>query len=304
MTASADIVLLTDRRYTAASAAADDWYLTNILREDGLLRAALQDRGLSSERVAWSAEGVDWSRFRLAVFRTTWDYFERFPQFVAWLGRIEHQVRLCNPPVTVRWNMDKHYLTDLDARGVPVVPTRFLERGSDAPLADVLRETGWEDAIIKPCVSGAARHTYRVNPATAETVAPIVRKLLAEESLILQPFQQDITLTGEDALMVFGGRYSHAVRKVAKAGDFRVQDDYGGTVHEYHPTADQIELAERAVAACSPVPAYGRVDMVRGNDGRSMIMELELIEPELWLRFHPAAAEAFADAIAATTLDD
>ncbi|MGL4422219.1 MAG: hypothetical protein ACRCZF_16235, partial [Gemmataceae bacterium] len=125
----------------------------------------------------------------------------------------------------------------------------------------------------------------------------ILSKLLTEEAMIVQPFQADITQTGEDTLMVFGGKYSFAVRKVVKPGDFRVQDDFGGTVHRYEPTAEQIELAEHAMAACSPVPVYGRVDMVRGNDGRLAIMEMELIEPELWLRYHPPAADTFADAV-------
>ena len=297
--AQADVALLTDRRYTAATTDPGDWYLGNILADDGLLQAALLRRGLTSVRIDWADQSVDWSTFRCAVFRTTWDYFERFAEFTAWLSRIERQTRVCNPISTIRWNMDKHYLADLERRGVPVVPSRFLERGSTRTLIDVLEEAGWDEAVIKPCVSGAARHTYRVNRRTATEHQPLLTSLLAEEAMIVQPFQADIGRTGEDTLMVFGGRYSHAVRKVAKAGDFRVQDDFGGKVYEYHPTAEQIELAERAAAVCSPVPVYGRADMVRGNDGRLAIMELELIEPELWLRLHPPAADTFADAVIA-----
>jgi glutathione synthase/RimK-type ligase-like ATP-grasp enzyme len=294
----ADAALLTDHRYTAEVAAEGDWYLGNILADDRLLREALGRCGLTSVRVDWADPDVDWSRFRCAVFRTTWDYFDRYAEFTAWLDRIERQTRVCNPASVIRWNVDKHYLADLHEKGVPVVPSRFLERGSTRTLSDVLNETGWDEAVIKPCVSGAARHTYRVNRRTSAEHQPTLSKLLAEEAMIVQPFQADIARTGEDTLMVFGGRYSFAVRKVAKAGDFRVQDDFGGTVHRHQPTEEQIELAERAVAACSPVPVYGRVDMVRGNDGRLAVMEMELIEPELWLRFHPPAADTFADALA------
>jgi len=201
---------------------------------------------------------------------------------------------LCNPASTVRWNGDKRYLSDLADRGVPVLASRFLERGSTRMLVDVLAEARWDESVIKPCVSGAARHTYRVNRETAALCQPLLTELLARESMIVQPFQIDIARTGEDTLMVFNGRYSHAVRKVAKPGDFRVQDDHGGTVQMYLPTAEQIALAERAMAVCRPVPVYGRVDMLRDNDGRLAVMELELIEPELWLRHHPPAAEAFA----------
>lgn len=293
----ADVALLTDHRYTADTAAADDWYLGNILADDGLLQAALLRRGITSARVDWADPSVDWSAFGCAVFRTTWDYFERFAEFTAWLDHIETQTRLCNPASTIRWNVDKHYLADLAARGVPVVPSRFLERGETTPLVEVLNETGWDEAVIKPCVSGAARHTYRVNRRTAGEVQPLLASLLATEAMIVQPFMADIARTGEDTLMVFGGKYSHAVRKVAKAGDFRVQDDFGGKVYEYQPTAEQIEFAERAVALCHPVPVYGRVDMVRDTAGRLAVMEVELIEPELWLRMHPPSADTFADAV-------
>lgn len=114
---------------------------------------------------------------------------------------------------------------------------------------------------------------------------------------MVQPFQADNARTGEGTLTVFGGRYSHAVRQAAKSGDFRVQDDHGGTVRTYQPMDDQIELAERAAARCDPVTVYGRVDMVRDDDGRLAVMQQELIEPELWLRYHPPAAEVFAAGI-------
>lgn len=294
----ADIALLTESRYEATVAPDGDWYLGNILREDQLLQEALRQLGLSSVRVAWSRADVDWSQFRCAVFRTTWDYFDCFPEFSAWFARVRSLTRLCNDPQTIAWNMDKHYLADLEEKGISVVSSRFVERGTTISLTELLDESGWEDAVIKPCVSGAARHTYRINRANASAVDDIVRSLLANESLLLQPFQRAIVEHGEDTLMLFNGRYSHAVRKVAKPGDFRVQDDYGGTVHAHHPTAEQIELAERAMACCLPVPAYGRVDMVQIAPRRYAVMELELIEPELWLRYHPPAAVPFAQAIA------
>lgn len=294
-----DVALLTDRRFTASTAADGDWYFGNILADDRLLQSALAQCGLTSVRVDWADPAIEWWRFRCAVFRTTWDYFERFAEFSAWLERVERETRLCNVGSTVRWNLDKHYLADLHRLGVPVAPSCYLERGTGQTVAEVLDETGWDEAVVKPCVSGAARHTYRVNRRTAANLQPLLTTLLAQESMLVQPFQADITRTGEDTLMVFGGRYSHAVRKIAKPGDFRVQDDHGGTVHDYRPTREQIELAERTVAACRPVPVYGRVDMMRDNDGRPTVMELELIEPELWLRHHPPAAEAFADGIVA-----
>lgn len=299
-----DIALLTARRYLATKAPEGDWYLDNILHDDRLLQTALEKLGLTSERVDWSDPREDWSRFRCVVFRTTWDYFDRFGEFSAWLDRVQLLTRLCNAPSIIRWNMDKHYLADLDAKGVSVVRSKFIERGTMLRLHDLLDETGWDEAVIKPCVSGGARHTYRVNRANATQLHATIQGLLAAEAFLLQPFEPAIMEQGEDSLMMFEGRFSHAVRKVAKPGDFRVQDDHGGTVHACQPTAEQITLAERAMAACQTMPTYGRVDMVQGEArqtaaGHDTVMELELIEPELWLRLHPAAATSFAEAIAA-----
>jgi len=293
-----DVALLTERRYAGSVAGPDDWYFGNILREDELVQTALERLGLSSIRVAWNSPDVDWSKFRCAVFRTTWDYFERIAEFTAWTERVQRLTRLCNDASTVGWNLDKHYLIDLEARGIPIVTSRFIERGSDANLSDLLNATGWEEAVVKPCISGAARHTYRVDRANAEALQSVVGPLVADESFILQPFIRDVARNGEDTLMVIDGRFTHAVRKLPKAGDFRVQDDHGGTVHDHEPTEEQIELAERTMAVCHPAPSYGRVDMVRDNQGRLAVMELELIEPELWLRNNPSAATALALAIA------
>ncbi len=293
-----DIALLTAHRYLATQALEGDWYLDNILHDDRLLQSALHKIGLSSERVDWSNPDEDWSRFQCALFRTTWDYFDRFGEFNAWLDRVASLTRLCNAPSIVRWNMDKHYLADLDAKGVPVVRSRFIERGTTLHLQDLLVETGWDEAVIKPCVSGGARHTYRVNHANAAQLDATLQGLLAEEAFLLQPFERAIMAQGEDSLMMINGRFTHAVRKVAKPGDFRVQDDHGGSVHAYPPTTKQIALAERAMSACKSMPIYARVDMVQVDAGHDAVMELELVEPELWLRLEPAAATSLAGAIA------
>ncbi len=295
---SADIALLTDGRYTATEAEPDDWYFRNILHDDALLQTALTELGLTSVRVDWADPNVDWTQFRCAVFRTTWDYFERFAEFTAWLERIERETRLVNAAHTIWWNLDKHYLADLETRGVPVVPSVYLEPGDGSSLPELLDRQQWPEAVLKPCVSGAARHTYRVNAANAESLQREITPLLNSESFLLQPFVADITINGEYTLMVIDGEVTHAVQKVPKAGDFRVQDDHGGKWTSYSPSEEQIAFARRAMHSVSPLPQYGRVDMVRGNDGGWQIMELELIEPELWLRTKPEAATRLAAALA------
>jgi glutathione synthase/RimK-type ligase-like ATP-grasp enzyme len=295
---TADVALLTDSRFVAPHAAPDDWYFSNILRDDELLSAALATHGLTTVRLDWADPSVDWSQFRCLVFRTTWDYFVRLPEFSAWLTRVERETRLVNAASIIWWNLDKHYLADLERRGVAIVPSVYHETGDNTTLPELLERTGWHNAVLKPCVSGAARHTYRVNTENAAALHEELATLFAEESFILQPFVDDITINGEYSLLVMGGVVTHAVRKVPKAGDFRVQDDHGGKWTQYTPSPDQIAFALHAISACEPQPQYGRVDIVRGNDGAWQIMELELIEPELWLRTHPPAATYFAQAIA------
>lgn len=294
----ADIALLTDHRYESMVALPGDWYLGNILEDDQLLQKELDLLGLSSIRLDWARKDIDWSHYKCAIFRTTWDYFDRFDEFSQWLDAIKAQTKLCNPYSIIKWNMDKHYLKDLDSRGIPVVPSHFVEKGNSINIEEELSKSGRDELVIKPCVSGAARHTYRVNKSNFSTVETIINELLRKESFVCQPFFESVLTQGEDTLMLFGGEYSHAIRKLAKPGDFRVQDDHGGTVHHHQPDADQIEFAKRAMAVCGPLPSYGRVDMVRDNQGNLAVMELELIEPELWLRKHPPSAKLFAKAIA------
>ncbi|MHC4827922.1 MAG: ATP-grasp domain-containing protein [Planctomycetota bacterium] len=291
-----DVALLTESRYEKPDQ--PDWYVSQILAEDGLLQAALRRRGLHSVRVDWARDDFRWSDARCALFRTTWDYFHRADEFLAWLDRVSGQTRLINAPAVIRWNMDKHYLDDLRDRGIHTVPTHFVEAATSASLPVVLAETGWEEAVLKPVISGAARHTYRVDARNATEHDAVFRQLLEAEAVMLQPFQRAIVDTGELSLMVIGGEYTHAVRKVARPEDFRVQDDHGGTVHPYTPRPDEIRFAERAVRACNPPPVYARVDMLCDNDGELAVMELELVEPELFMRLHPPAAEALAHHVA------
>jgi glutathione synthase/RimK-type ligase-like ATP-grasp enzyme len=294
-----DIILLTETRFTAAAAAADDWYLRQILTEDQLLSDALRDYGLRVERRNWADPELDWSQTRMAVFRTTWDYFHRFREFSSWLDDVATKTRLINPPALIRWNMDKHYLQDLLDAGVNIPPTRFIRRGESLSLADLHTSMHWQDeeTVLKPTVSGGARHTYRLNRTTVEKHEAVFQELIAQEDMMLQPLQHHVLSEGEISVMIMGGRFTHAVRKVAVPGDFRVQDDFGGKVYAYTPNAEEIALAERAVSVCSPMPLYGRVDMVRDNSGQLAIMEMELIEPELWFRFHPPAAKALAESL-------
>lgn len=290
-----DFVVLTDDRYVAPITL--DENVQNILTEDGLVLDALKANGYRVTRISWSNPEFNWASTQAVIFRTTWDYFDRFEEWKAWLASTSKLTEMVNPYALINWNMDKHYLRDLNDRGINIPATRYIEIGEETNLKALYHETGWTDCILKPCVSGASRHTYKLNVDTLQEHEEIFQTLIAKEAMMLQPFQKNVVEKGEVSLMVMGGEFTHAVLKVAKPGDFRVQDDFGGTVHLYDPSSEEIAFAEKAVAACDPQPTYARVDIIRDNNDQLALIELELIEPELWFRLKPEAAEVLAKAL-------
>lgn len=291
-----DVTLLTDSRYVNPYELTD--YVKNVLHEDLLVKQALESRGLRVSRTNWDNPDFNWSKTRYIIFRTTWDYFNRFAEFSEWLKRVSTQTKLINPLNTIHWSLDKHYLHDLEIKGIQIPQTIFIEPGEKRNLAEIAKNTGWQEIVIKPAISGAARHTYRLNENNIKEHEAVFRELIQSESMLLQEFQKNILTKGEVAFMLFGGRYSHAVLKKAKQGDYRVQDDFGGSVHDYTPTVEEIIFAEKAVAACESVPVYARVDVIWDNENKLCVSELELIEPELWFRKSSKAAELFAEEVA------
>ncbi len=290
------MAILTEERFIRPPATG--WWQAQASNEDELLQRALEGLGLRTRRIAWSDAAMDWTTAGAAVFRSTWDYFERFADFGAFVARASAGTRLVNSAALVRWNWDKGYLGELARAGIAIPATRFIARGESALLAEVMRSCGWSEAIVKPAVSGGARHTCRIDAASAASHQEAFSALLSGQAMLVQEFQPSVLEEGEVSLMVIGGALTHAVRKRAKPGDFRVQDDHGGTVAPHARADDEAAFAERVIAACPELPAYARVDMVRDRGGGLALMELELIEPELFLRCHPPAAAALARAVA------
>lgn len=290
-----DVVLLTEAQYINPEKT--DWYVEQILTEDRLVQEALEAKGLKVTKKDWADPDFDWSTAKTLLFRTTWDYFHRFEEFSPWLDKVSKLTTLINPAEQIRWNMDKHYMRDLKEKGIPIVESHYVKRGSTDSLADIHKKTGWTETVIKPTVSGGARHTYKLNPNNYAEHETIFKDLIAKEDFILQPFQKNVPVDGEVSHIVIGGKYSHSILKLAKAGDYRVQDDYGGTVHKYAPSPEEVEFAEKATKACDPLPLYSRVDVIWDNNKDLALIELELIEPELWFRENNKAAKKLAEAV-------
>ena len=259
----------------------------------------------------WTDPAVDWSTFDAVVIRETWDYVERRAEFLAWTRDVDAVTRLLNTAGVVAWNTDKTYLRDLDAAGVPVVPTRFLAPGDDAaswrPAAVT---TG--DLVVKPAVSAGSRDTmrYAAGDPDGAALAHVERLLSSGRTVMVQPYLDAVDGHGETALLFFGGEFSHAIRK----GPLLVRDVEGDRVAGLfvqeditarEPSPAEIDVARRAIAAITAstgasVPLYARVDLVPGPDGAPLLLELELTEPSLFLAHDRAAAGRFAAAVAAS----
>ncbi|KAA3642776.1 MAG: hypothetical protein DWQ07_19820 [Chloroflexi bacterium] len=257
---------------------------------------ALQDMGYTVEAAVWNAQDVEWGQYQAVVIRSCWDYHLHPTQFIEWLQQLEKlSISVLNPPNVLRWNMDKSYLLDMADWGIRVTPTVRLPKSAKVELGDVLATKGWEQAVVKPLISASAHQTWVSDGAVDEDQGKL-EAMLAQEAVLVQPFVPEIQTQGELSLLFFDKQYSHTVLKRPQNGDFRVQAEYGGSTELIQPGEALIAQAQQIVDMIEAPLAYTRVDAVE-VDGQLMLMELELIEPYLFLREDPHAAQRFATAI-------
>lgn len=254
--------------------------------------AALESTGAQVQPVAWTIP-EELTGFDLVLPLVAWGYHLDYARWLAFLDHAERErLPLINPAPLLRWNSDKAYLAELGELGVPTVPTVAVESCSDADLEEARRHFGSDWLVIKPPVSASAMGAHRIGPAH-ELPAESRRK-----PMILQPLIEEIARTGEFSLMLFDGEYSHAVVKRPRSGDFRVQEYHGGETRPCDsPPSGAIDLAQIALAAAPAHATYARVDIVPDDDGTLRIMELELIEPALFLHHANDKGRAFSRAI-------
>jgi len=266
--------------------------------DDQLLATALERAGIRASPAVWSDRSVDWRSFDAVVIRSCWDYHRRHGEFVAWLDALDASRRpVWNPTPMVRWNSDKRYLIDLARRGVSTVPTRIVERGSPVRVSDVAHAESWIRFVVKPAVSASAHETHALElPLGADDRAAIERVVASGDALV-QPFVDEVTTDGELSLIFFDGEFSHAAIKRSRRGDFRVQTEHGGTVAPIDVVPSIVAEARRSLDALDEMPLYARVDGV-GDEQSFRLMELELIEPNVFLAVADGSANRFAAAIA------
>ncbi|MBB6610983.1 hypothetical protein H7F15_08040 [Pontibacter sp. Tf4] len=274
-------------------------YTANADSEDERLYRFLQGKGLPVSWQVWDDPQVDWSRFDAIIIKSPWDYFDKIDAFYAWLDLLEEKnCNVLNPVKTLRWNADKRYFKDLEAQGITIVPTVWLEQGSTFDAAATFEALKSEKIIVKPRVSGGAKNTFALTIDEATAKAPEINTLLQQEPFLAQPFLEEIKTHGEWSFLFFNGNYSHTVLKTAKPGDFRVQHFFGGTIHTPTPPPVLQATAQHIVDKFAKDCLYARVDGVVLNN-HLVLMELELIEPFLFLGTSEGSLERYYQALLA-----
>ena len=276
----------------------------NVTIEDATLASALEKRGMRVIRVSWDDKNFDWKACKAAIIRSTWDYQNRHVEFTKWLKSVEENGRtqLVNRPSLLHWNVHKKYLFELSDKGIPIPRTILLQKHDKRTIGELVSSVSdqWDPKfIIKPAVSASARHTHCFAAGEERPFEKKFAELLETEDMLFQEYADKITTDGEISLMVIGGKFTHAVLKRPMKGDFRVQDDFGGTVSTYNATPEQITLAEKVVSLLPWPPVYARVDLFWDNRGSIVLGEVELLEPELWFRFNQDSAERCAESLCA-----
>ena len=267
--------------------------------EDAPLVPALRAAGIDGVPLVWTDASVPWADYDMVVVRTPWDYANKIAAFLAWIERVAALRPMWNPAPLLRWNTDKRYLRELEAKGVPIVPTRWFRRGESADLPRLLREEGWAEAVLKPVVSAGARRTRLVRPDTVSDGTLFLAEQLTQRDMMVQPYVAEVSTVGEISVLYFNGIFSHAVRKIPASGDFRVQTEHGGRVLSVTPTSEELAAAQRVLDAMGSDTLYARVDLLPAKGGELRLLELEVTEPSMFLNWDAAAPARFASAIAA-----
>jgi O-ureido-D-serine cyclo-ligase len=262
------------------------------------LQSALRNAGADVVIAEWDRKH-DWSRFDIALLRSTWDYPQRLAEFFDWAGEVSTKTRLLNPLQVVKWSSDKHYLSVLVRAGVPTVLTKFIEPGED-PVATIEEFSG--EFVVKPAIGAGSRDAQRFGPEEKKDAAEHAQRMLSEKrSVMVQPYLSRVDEYGETALMYFEGKFSHAIRKgpLLKRKEGPTSELFAKeTITARVPDAAELRVGARAMQAMPfETPLYARVDLIRDEEGEPVVLELEMVEPSLFFPFAGGSAERFAGAV-------
>jgi len=271
--------------------------LKNFYTYDKLLIDPMSKLGWDAEEISWRKENVDWNDYTAVIVRSTWDYQNDSEKFLNVLENINNSsAHLENDLELMKWNMNKKYLFDLETNGVRIVDTIWEKYFNSNNAYDYFNKLNSEEIIIKPNISANADNTFRISKENYINHIQDIENVFAQRDFMIQPFIQNIVDEGEFSLFFFNGEFSHCVLKKPKENDFRVQEEHGGKFRSVIPTEQQISIAKNIVNKLSVLPLYARADLVRIDDNDFALMELEVIEPSLYLNTDKQSPERFAKA--------
>jgi hypothetical protein len=269
---------------------------------DNFLLRALVARDIDACPCAWNDPTVDWSRPLVSVIRSPWDYYRQPTDFLEWAQHVSQFHTLWNPAPLLQWSTHKRYLRSLEERGIPIIPTLWCAQGSSVNLVQVMRERGWPEVVLKPAVSGNGYGTISIKEETAPTEGQLyLDHMLSLQDMLIQPFFSSVLSRGERSIIVIDGRVTHAVLRAPIRGVAHSSGCDAAELPENSlitPLKEEVQLARKIVDLLPTPTLFARIDLVNNEEGRLHLMEVELVDPRLWLEWVPEAVERFADAIA------
>ncbi len=267
-----------------------------LIPADQELIGLFAEKNATAEAVVWNDKNIDWRSFDVVVMRSMWDYYLHPQDFAKWLDDLaQKNVRTLNSSHILEANKHKFYLRDLQAKGVKIIPTIFLEKNDNLDLSS-LEKSDWKTAILKPAISAGSYKTVAFECANWQNIENDYRELAKTSDLLLQSFVPEIQTEGEISLIFFNRKFSHSVVKLPKTGDFRVQSQFGGQYSRFFPDENLLETAAKIIACYDGELLYARVDGVMQN-GSFLLMEVEQIEPDLYFYLHEPAKQQFVDCV-------
>lgn len=267
------------------------------LGPDGpLILAALARQGIEAQIAVWSDPEQDWSNYKLCVIVSTWDYYLRYAEFIEWVEKVRLRTRLWNSASIIVWNSHKTYLKELEEQAIPIVSTVWLKQDLKPNLKQLFEEQGWSQIVLKPTVSAAAYDTIVIGSASLDAGQAHLDRIISKGDVMMQPYLASLETYGEHSLIFIDGKLSHTVSRISglKEGEARTKGD--DTIVE--PSPRELELANQILELVKEHLLYARVDFALDHNGQTALMELELIEPFLFLACHTPAADSLAQAIA------
>jgi hypothetical protein len=269
-------------------------HLPDLAPDDQELLRALERLGVRTEVVVWDDTTVDWSAAPVTVVRSVFDYHLRREEFISWVDRVEPLTSLYNPPDIVRWNSHKSYLRRLSEEGFPTIPTEWVDRGGTVDLGAVIAARSWPEAVVKPAVSASAHGTVKVAAGNLDEAQGHLDDLTRHGDALIQPYLHEFEARGETSVIWLDGEQTHCVRRPS---GMHVPLHVAHVGAPLDPSVDELRLAQRAYEWIEPAPLYARIDLLDTRDHGPLVLELELVEPALYLRHSVEVADRFAAAV-------